>query len=242
MLFKFSYRIVLLPLLFVLLMWAGFWLKVNGVYLSSYGIYPKTFFGLRGVLFSPFIHGDLNHLWSNTLPMFLLFAALLYFYRKYAITVFLLGWLLSGLLTWLIGRPSFHIGASGLIYMLFTFLFFMGIFSKNRRLIALSLVVVFVYGGMIWFITPIKPEISWEGHLSGFFTGILLALIYMKKLPPVPVYPWEKPDFEPNKDPFMRQFDESGNFLPEEPEIDLEVDNETKPPNIHIHYKPKKDL
>jgi hypothetical protein len=126
--------------------------------------------------------------------------------------------LLTGLLTWGIGRPSNHIGASGLIYLLASFLFFKGIFSKYYRLIALSFIVVFLYGGLLWFVVPVEPGISWEGHLSGLITGFLFALIYKKKIEIQPKYEWEKPEYKEDNDPFMKHFDENGNFVESLPE------------------------
>lgn len=119
-------------------------------------------------------------------------------------------------MTWLIaGKGTTHIGASGVAYVMVSFLFFKGIWSKNYRLIALSLVVVFVYGSLIWGVFPGKPHISWEGHLSGFISGIVLAAWYRN-------YKVEKaPEQELKKHPpsreeieFLRHFDQQGNFIP----------------------------
>jgi len=132
----------------------------------------------------------------------------------------LFGVLLTGFLTWGIGRPSNHIGASGLIYLLASFLFFKGIFSKYYRLIALSLIVVFLYGGMLWFVVPVESGISWEGHLSGMITGFLFALIYKQKIKKEPKYEWEKPGYKEDNDPFMKHFDENGNFIESLPEVE----------------------
>ena len=92
---------------------------------------------------------------------------------------------------WIIGRPSFHIGASGIIYALASFIFASGILSKNPRLSALSLVVIFLYGLMLWGILPTKQPISWEGHLSGFFAGIIVALFFKDEVPKQKKYQWE---------------------------------------------------
>src|SRR5690606_571298 len=171
---KFSNSVILYPLLFVMVLWVVFWIEsVFGHNFNSYGIYPRKLGGLRGVIFSPFIHGSLKHLFNNSVPLFVLCSALFYFYREIRWKVLFMGLLLTGVATWCIGRASFHIGASGVVYMLVAFLFFKGIFSKQFQLTALALIVVFLYGGMLWYVFPVNPEISWEGHLSGFFVGIV---------------------------------------------------------------------
>src|SRR5690606_36825915 len=181
------------------------------------------------------------HLFSNTVPLLVLSMSLFYFYRKISWQILLYGLLLSGHITWLIGRHSLPIGARGVIYVLAAFLFFKGIFSKYFRLIALSLIVVFLYGGMLWFVTPVDPEISWEGHLSGLITGLLFSLIYKKKIARPPKFEWEKENYKEEEDSFMRHFDENGNFverLPEEEVPDRENGkDEGEGPDVVYHYK-----
>lgn len=110
--------------------------------------------------------------------------------------------------------------------MLAGFLFFKGIFSRYYRLVALSLIVVFLYGGLLWYITPIDPEISWEGHLSGLFVGLIFALIYKKNIARAPKFEWERETYREEEDPFMQHFDEHGNFIetPKEDFIDYNYD------------------
>lgn len=225
------------PILFVLCIWIVFWAEFRfGFDLTVFGIRPRTIEGLRGVLFSPFIHGDIEHLFNNTIPLFVLSLALIYFYREVSFKILLYGTLLTGILTWLIGRESYHIGASGVIYLLASFLFFKGILSKHYRLVALSLIVVFVYGGMVWFVTPIDPAISWEGHLSGLVTGLLFAFIFKKQIVAAPKYQWQKEDYDEENDPFMKHFDENGNFIETLPED--EVEEELK---VNYEYREKRD-
>ncbi|MGB5236174.1 MAG: rhomboid family intramembrane serine protease [Flavobacteriaceae bacterium] len=232
---EFTTQVVLIPMLAILSIWIVFWFEVKfNVNLNEYGIYPRTFKGLRGVLFSPFLHGSLDHLYNNSLPLVILSGALAYFYRNATLKVLLLGILFSGFLTWCIGRSSYHIGASGLIYVLASFIFFKGIFTKHYRLVALSLLVVFIYGGLLWYILPIEEGISWEGHLAGFLTGLGLALTTKTFLPPVPKYAWENEDFSEEEDEFMKQFDEEGNFI-ENKEL-----SEEDTPNLQIRYHYKK--
>ena len=211
---KFSNSVLFAPLLVVLCIWTIFFIEIKfNLNLNEYGIRPRKLFGLRGVVFSPFIHGSVSHLYNNTLPLATLTAAIFYFYNKDALKVLLFGLILSGLTTWFIGRPSYHIGASGLIYVLVSFIFFKGIIAKHYRLIALSLAVVFLYGSMIWYIFPIKEGISWEGHLSGFIVGLLLAFVYKTKLSTEKRYSWEIENYNEDEDEFLKHFDENGNFI-----------------------------
>ena len=235
--FTFSPGVIGYPILFVLSIWLVFWFEIRfGFDLNYLGVRPRTGLGLRGVLFSPFIHSDIKHLFNNTIPLFVLSMALFYFYRGISWRVLLLGLLLTGFLTWVIGRPSNHIGASGVIYLLASFLFFKGMFSKYYRLIAISFVVVFLYGGMLWFVVPVEPGISWEGHLSGFVVGLVFAFIYKQKIAKAPKYEWEKPDYNYENDPFMKHFDENGNFIEKLPESDLENAEDENKDKIEYQY------
>jgi membrane associated rhomboid family serine protease len=214
--FKFSTSVLLLPMFFVLILWMIFWFEISfHSDFANFGILPRTLSGLRGIIFSPFIHGNFKHLVNNSLPLFILLAALRFFYREQSLAVIGFGILLSGLITWIIGRQNYHIGASSLIYVLVSFMFFKGIFTKHFRLVALSLFIVVWYGSSVWYLFPLPDStISWEGHLAGFITGLILAKIlktveYQKPI----IYEWEKPDFNPNDDEFMKNFDENGNFI-----------------------------
>lgn len=234
--FIFSPGVIGYPILFVLAIWIVFWVEVRfGLNFTSYGIRPRTLEGLRGIIFSPFIHSGMKHLFNNTIPLFVLSMSLFYFYRKISWQVLLYGLISTGILTWLIARPAYHIGASGIIYMLAGFLFFKGIFSKYYRLIALSLMVVFLYGGLLWYITPIDPGISWEGHLSGLVTGLTLSLIYKKNIAAAPKYEWEKAEYNEEEDEFMRHFDKDGNFIEKLPE------EEEQNVNVIYHYTPREE-
>ncbi|WP_026714656.1 rhomboid family intramembrane serine protease [Flavobacterium daejeonense] len=218
--FKFTNAVIGLPLFFVLFLWFVYWIQIRFDFdFIENGILPRTLSGLQGVIFSPFVHSDLNHLYNNSIPLLVLLAALQFFYSKLSLKVIVYGVLFSGTITWIIGRDSYHIGASGLIYVLFSFIFFKGIFTKYYRLVALSLTVIMMYGGMIWYVFP-NPEtsgddkISWEGHLAGLITGLFLALYYQTpEFKKVPKYDWEMPDYNPVNDKFMQRFDEKGNFV-----------------------------
>lgn len=211
--FTFSTSTLAIPLYFVLSLWIVYWFEVkNGYNFNTFGIYPRTLGGLKGILFSPFIHGDIKHLYHNSIPLFVLFFCLLYFYKRIAFKVFFYGVLLTGAFTWIIARPSFHIGASGIIYLLFSFIFFSGIIRKNFRLVAVSLMIIFLYGSMVWYLLPVEEGISWEGHLSGFLVGLLFAFVFKSSGPQAYKYDWEKENYQP--DAFDQHFDEDGNFVP----------------------------
>lgn len=235
--FVFSTGVVAYPIAFVLLIWLVFWFEVRfGFDFNNFGVYPLTLKGLRGIIFSPFIHGSIQHLYHNTIPLFVLSMALFYFYRPIAWKIIAYGILLSGFLTWCIGRPSYHIGASGIIYVLVSFTFFKGVFAKHYRLIALSLLVVFLYGSMVWYTLPIDESISWEGHMSGLLTGLFFAFVFKNNIAKPPKYVWEEPDFNEDDDPFLKHFDKDGNFIENlEPEIEQEQ------PKINYNYKENKD-
>lgn len=223
--FKFSTATLAIPLYFVLFLWFVYWFELKfGYDFTKYGIYPRSFKGLRGILFSPFIHGDIKHLYHNSIPLFVLMFSLLYFYKDISMKVFVYGTIFTGLLTWFIARRSYHIGASGIIYLLFSFIFFSGIIRKNYRLIAVSLMVIFLYGSMVWYVLPVKEEISWEGHLSGFLVGLFFAFYYRKTGPQKFEYDWEKEDYQPTD--FDNMFDENGVLKSEED--DGIMDDESK--------------
>lgn len=239
--FKFSPSVILWPLAFVLVLWIVYWTEVRfHIYLTEYGILPRTIKGLRGIILSPFLHGSLEHLYNNSIPLFLLVAAVRYFYRRYALQVIVYGILVSGSITWLIGRGgSYHIGASGLIYALVSFVFFKGIFTGYYRLVAVSMIVTLLYGGMVWYVFPgVDEEISWEGHLGGFIAGLIFSRIYeTPEYEKQIVYDWQRPDYDTSADPFMKRFDANGNFVnPPKPE-DIEViDAEILSPPSAINY------
>lgn len=239
--FKFTNWVIGLPLFFVLFLWFVYWLEIRFDFdFVENGIYPRTFSGLQGVIFSPFIHSDLNHLYNNSIPLLVLLAALKFFYSKLSIPVIGYGILFSGILTWLIGRESYHIGASGLIYVLFAFIFLKGILTKYYRLVALSLAVIIMYGGMIWYVFPkVDDAVSWEGHLAGLITGFVLAVLYQTpEFKKVPKYEWEMPDYNPAEDKFMQRFDESGNFvnLPKIEEEEFDVFSNYYISNQEVNY------
>ena len=244
--FKFTIDVIAYPIGFVILLWLIFAIEIRfGFSLNFLGIYPRKISGLIGVICSPFIHSGISHLWHNTIPLFVLSTALFYFYRPIAVKVLLYGILLSGFFTWCIGRPSYHIGASGLIYVLASFVFFKGVFAKHYRLIALSLLVAFLYGSMIWNTIPLEEGISWEGHLSGLIVGLVFALFFRKQIAKPKRYVWEEPDYNEDDDEFLKHFDENGNFIETTVEEELPENNlpeVTLPVTISYTYKKNKEL
>lgn len=168
-----------LPLLFVALLWLVKSIEaLTHISFAHFGLYPLEIKGLRGILFAPFIHGSWEHLINNSLPVFILGWGLFFFYRPVAYKVFLLIFIIHNFWLWFFGREAYHIGASGIIYGLGAFMFVSGIIRMNKHLLAISLLVAFVYGSMVWGIFPLKEEVSWEAHLSGMASGILLAFYY----------------------------------------------------------------
>ncbi len=235
--FRFSNSVLIVPMAAVIIIWGVYWSEVAfGLNYNHFGVFPRSIDGLKGLFFSPFIHGSLTHLYNNTIPLAILLAALFYFYKDIAFRVLIFGVLLSGVITWLIGRESYHIGASGLIYVLASFIFFKGIFSKHYRLIALSLIVVFIYGSLLWYIFPVKDGISWEGHLAGFITGFLFAVFIKAKVPKPKKYDWERDDYSEADDPFLKHFDEDGNFI-EFPKEEPNAEQEGLKINYSYHFK-----
>lgn len=149
------------------------------------GILPRTWSGLAGIFTSPFIHSTngYSHLFNNSVPMFVLTWLLFYNYRNIAPKVFIIIFIGTGLLVWGFGRPNYHIGMSGVIYGLTSFLMLTGFLTKHLRVAAISLLVIFLYGSLIWGIFPIDPKISFEGHAFGFLIGAILAIVYRNQLP-----------------------------------------------------------
>ncbi len=215
---KISKSIFLIPTLYIVLIWVIYWVEIQFSFnFNKYGVFPRTFEGFRGVFLTHFIHSNTNHLFNNSIPLFVLLSSLFYFYKDIAYKVLLLGGFFTGFITWIIARESFHIGASGIVYLLFSFVFFSGIIRKHFRLVALSLVIIFLYGSMIWYVLPIKDGMSWEGHLSGFLTGFIFSIFYRKK-------GIVKEEHQFTVTEFDLLFDEKGNFSPPEIEEELEVD------------------
>ena len=176
----------IIPLILVALMWLVKIIEtVFHLDFSFLGVKPVSTEGIPGIILFHFIHGDWEHLFANTFPMLVLGTSLYYFYRPLANKILLILIFSVGLLTWCGARSGVHIGASGLVYGLTFFLMLSGFIRRNKRLIIISLVVVFLYGSLVWGLYPkyaIENNISWEGHLSGFVMGIVLAIFYKNEV------------------------------------------------------------
>lgn len=143
--------------------------------LDVYGIVPRYLFGLRGILFAPFLHGNYAHLIGNTLPFIVLGWLVMLRRTRDFFVVSAIAMLVGGMGTWLFGSPGTHIGASGVIFGYLGFLLARGYFERSIGSILFSIVVGSLYGGLIWGVLPGQPGISWEGHLFGFIGGVIAA-------------------------------------------------------------------
>ena len=180
---RFIYSLVF-PGFFLLLLWVVKFFEISmDLSFVEGGVYPRKLSGLKGILFSPLIHGDWKHLLDNSGPAFLLSLALFYFYRDIAYKIWGLIYLMGGILLWGIGREAYHIGASGLIYGLAAFLFLSGLIRRVRNLTAISLLIVFWYSGIVWGILPFDFEVSFEAHACGAVSGLVLAFVYRDQGP-----------------------------------------------------------
>jgi len=175
-------------LIFTGLVWVIFLIDgiIPFIHLKSYGIHPRQLSSFYGIFTTVFLHGDVSHIISNTLPLLLAITALFGNYPKIAKKIFVLSILMTGLLVWSFARTANHIGASGLLYALLTFIFISGFFKKDMQSIGISIVIGFLYGSLIFGIIPDKEYISWESHLFGMFTGAFLAWFYRKQ--DIPIY------------------------------------------------------
>ncbi len=219
------------PVLFLILCWSIF-LADTYLHLGLYqfGVAPRTLSGLKGILFSPVIHGDFSHIINNSLPVLILGSMIFYFYRPIAWPAIFWIYLISGIWLWVGGRnndviPNFHFGASTLIYGFSTFLFFSGIFRKHKQLMMVSAFVVFTYGSITWGIFPVDRAISWEGHLFGAISGILVAYSYRKEGPQPLVYQWPEEEIDLEAI-YNHEIEEQNNPVPED----------KNPQSFHITY------
>ncbi len=167
---------------------------VLGIDLSSLGIYPHDISYLTGILTAPFIHGSTEHLFTNSLPLFIMFTTLLYQFPRSAIPALLIITLGSGSGVWLLAREAIHYGASGVNHGLMFYLFLMGILRRDRPSMAIAMMVFFLYGGMVWGILPSDPDVSYEYHLFGAVSGLVAAALLYRRDPKIPgkTYSWER--------------------------------------------------
>lgn len=196
---------------------------IAGISFAHLGLLPLQVKGLPGIIFAPLLHADLAHLTANSAPLFLLGAALMYYYKADAIRIFILAWLLTGIWVWLFARGnSYHIGASGVVYALAAFHFVSGIIRREPRSMAFSLLVIFLYGSMVWGVFPeFFPErnISWESHLMGLVAGVILAFAFRSSGPQIKKYEWSEDEDDPNDEDAYWNQSEPPPPTPENPNL-----------------------
>lgn len=180
--------------------------EVLGLGLAKFGLRPRHLDGLIGVFTAPLLHSGAEHLFSNSLPLLVSLTTVLYLYPGSAMRVIPVIWIGSGILAWIIGRESLHFGASGFVYGLLAYVFIGGILRLDMRSVAVSVMVWFLYGSMIWGVLPVRPNMSWELHLAGAILGVALAIVYRHwDVVPVKRYSWEDddsvPEWFPQKEP-----------------------------------------
>ena len=241
------YGSMLFPGILLLIMWAVKSIEVGfHVSFADYGLEPQTLTGLRGIILSPFLHADWAHLSSNSVPLFLLTSALFYYYQKKAWSIFILSWLITELWVWIFAKDSgIHIGASGLVYALATFHFTGGILRREPRMMAFSLLVVFLYGGLVWGVSPIffpGKNISWQSHLLGGIAGILLAFAFRSDGPQRKQYQWDDDgeEMEYIEEDFVEGKDESA--APTSSPNPTDANAPSNQPGINYVYKEKENL
>lgn len=163
-----------------------------GLGLERFGVRPRAWSGLAGIVLAPLLHGDVGHLFANTVPLVVLITAVLHLYPNSALRVLPAIYLGPGVAVWLWGRPSIHVGASGLVYGLLAYVFVAGTIRHDRRAIAASLLVCFLYGSLVWGVLPIQPAMSWETHLAAALIGAVSAIALRRlDIPPRRRYSWE---------------------------------------------------
>lgn len=201
------------------------------MHLNQFGIKPRTLKGIIGIFAAPLLHGSWGHLLGNSMSFAALAGMLFYFYPKLAFRIMGISWISIGILVWLTGRPSIHVGASGIIYAFAAFLFLSGIIRRHYQLMSVSLIVVFLYGSMVWGILPGQQGISWESHLAGMLVGLGLAIYYRKQGPQRPKPSWETEEEEEEEEIVYFQtqaYFHSGNSTNQDIDIHYSSQNKQK--------------
>ena len=166
---------------FVFLMWLVFTVEfLFGYPFSAFGIHPRTLLGLIGIATAPLLHGGIVHIISNTVPLLFLGVVLFYSYKRIANKVFLNCYFFTNLLVWIFARPNNHIGASGLVYGLASFLIFFGFLRRDFKSLFISVLIFIFYGSIFYGVLPVDTRISWESHLAGAVVGFISAQQFKK--------------------------------------------------------------
>jgi len=219
--------------MYLVVIWIVFlvdiWLELD---LNSNGLRPRETGGLKGIITMHFLHGDLNHIVNNSTALAVLLWGLFYFYRRIAFQAMVIMMLTMGVYLWLFGEAGNHIGASGLIYGLAAFLTLGGFIRGSKELLGMSMLVIFMYGGMIWWVLPIDPAISWQGHLFGAIAGISMAIYYRKRGPRKKRYQWEHDEEQEAMDAIRE--------IEMQPQHPMQWPNSALPPVNYVYtYVPK---
>ena len=202
----------MVPLSFPAILWIVHSISVLlNIDFSNLGLLPRNWPGIIGVITAPLIHANYSHLISNTFPLIISGWVIFFFYNKISQLLFIFIYVVTGITVWLFAREVYHIGASGIVYGFVSFLFFSGIFRKDNKSIALSLIITFLYGGMVWGILPGIKDVSWESHLFGALTGLIAAFIFRKIDPPKKKYDWEDEPDDFNVDDLEVSYDPEKN-------------------------------
>lgn len=151
---------------------------------TKLGVYPRTLFGLLGIPIAVFLHSGFTHVASNSIPLIVLMSIMILFYNKIAFIAMFFMIIFTNSLVWVLGRPAYHVGASGLVYSLVAFLIAAGFYKRAPLSIFISAIIGLLYGGLIWGAIPglVSWYVSWETHLFGAIMGVYLAYFYRKYL------------------------------------------------------------
>lgn len=235
---------IIYPLILAMTLWVTYFFNINyHWHLEEFGLQPHSVQGLRGIILMPFLHENFEHLFSNTIPLLVAGSFLFYYFKNWTWLIGGVVWLMGGTILWFIGElGTVHIGASGLVYGLVFFLLVSGIIRGHRNLAAVALLMVFLYGSLVWGLFPdyvklIKENISWEGHLGGAISGTLMAFLLINKGPQKPVEEISEDVDDDNWDePPYWLADEKDNENVEEEKDEHEPNQE---PAIRYKYVPK---
>jgi membrane associated rhomboid family serine protease len=163
-----------------------------GLELERFGVRPREWIGLPGILVAPMLHAGFIHLIANSLPLLVLGTVMLQLYATAAFRVLPAVYFGPGVAVWLFAREGVHVGASGLVYGLVSYIFVAGLIRRDRRAVAASLLVAFMYGTLVWGVLPIRVGVSWETHLAAALIGVSMAIMLRHRdNPPRIRYSWE---------------------------------------------------
>jgi membrane associated rhomboid family serine protease len=163
-----------------------------GLELERFGVHPRVLAGLPGILLAPLLHNGFGHLIANSAPLLVLGTVMLHLYPRSSVSVLPAVYIGSGIAVWILGRASVHLGASGLVYGLVSYIFVAGLIRRDTRAIAACLLVCFMYGSLVWGVLPLERAVSWETHLAAALIGVSMAIVLRRlDIPPRKRYSWE---------------------------------------------------